>query len=194
MDELTSIILAGSIIPVIAMLIKKLLIENLFNNSKKELIIKSENGRESSLTVNAHDIEKELSEYLKSKKELEKEVQKTLLKIINDNKDLKLHYEKRLNKYDFSIANDDVEIFIDMISSLKNKKSIINEHKKKDISKNNKFILISQNNKIKKALDEVDDDLSFISFSNKKNLNELLEMEIKQKLIPYKSQFKEPDK
>jgi hypothetical protein len=186
MDEFTSVILAGSIIPVIAVLIKKLLIDNLFNNSRKEVIIKSENGKTSNFTVSTHDIEKEISEYLKSMKELEKEVQKTLLKIVNENKDLNLHYEKRLNKYDFSIANDDIKIFIDMTSNLKNKKSIINEHKKNDINKNNKFILISQNNKIKKELDEIDENLSFISFSNKKNLNELLEMEIKQKLMPNK--------
>ncbi len=183
MEELSSIILAGAIIPMIALVIKKIFIDTAFKNSKKELIIKNENGKTSILTLKTNNFEQEISNYLKNQKDIESEVQKTINKIINENKKLNLKFSKD-SKYDFSLENNDIKIFIDVISNLKDKDSLIQSYKKTFKNNNEKLILINKNNnhKYKVDSDKLNNELSFISFSNKKNLNLSLEAEIMEKI------------
>ncbi|EGQ9994412.1 hypothetical protein FR279_22610, partial [Vibrio vulnificus] len=85
MDSLVAALAAGSLIPTIAFVIKKLIVDQVFKNISKEIRIESSSGKSRYYLVNADVDEKEILRIIESEIDFESVVEKSLIQYIKKN-------------------------------------------------------------------------------------------------------------
>jgi hypothetical protein len=117
MEELLTLIAAGSLIPVISFIVKKLIVDKAFEFMKDEISIKDKNGKEIKFIASTGISNEEIKIIFESELKFEAEVQKSINKFIHvHNKfDLKLSHGKYI---DFLLSYDDKKIGIEAKSNV----------------------------------------------------------------------------
>jgi len=116
MDEFSSLLLIGSIIPALAFFIKKIIIDKTLNTLANEFSIKSENGKELKFIAKSDISGSEIKKIVESEMNFETEVKKHLSHFITSNK--KLNLELSHGKYvDFIVTQGDKIIGIEAKSN-----------------------------------------------------------------------------
>lgn len=122
MEEVLSLIIAGVLIPSIAFLSKKIIIEKLLHKSKVGMIIKGENGREIKYLVESKTTGEQLRKIYESELKFEEQVKKSLKKYIELNRSLNLVLnEEKL--VDYLIEYNDKKIGVEAKLNTKNFKA-----------------------------------------------------------------------
>jgi hypothetical protein len=106
MEELLTLIAAGSLIPAISIIIKKYIIDKVFEVSKNEITIKDKVGKEFKILIDAKDSDTEIKKIFETEIKFESEVQKILNKFIYNHKKLKLQLSSG-NNLDFLLDFND---------------------------------------------------------------------------------------
>lgn len=86
MDEMILAIIAGSLIPAIALITKKLVIDKVFNNINREIEIKTSSGKTRNYIINGKADEKIIIQLLESEINFELVVEKYIKNYINKSK------------------------------------------------------------------------------------------------------------
>ncbi|ENK1960118.1 hypothetical protein [Vibrio cholerae] len=179
MDSLVAALAAGSLIPTIAFVIKKLIVDQVFKNISKEIRIESSNGKSRYYLVNADVDEKEILRIIESEIDFESVVEKSLIQYIKKNK--KNNF-KINNNYcaDFIVENDGKKIAIEAKSNFDNFKANWAKKYINEASDINELIFVVNS----KISDEIRKDIEreignshvkFISSPNGHKLNQSLE-------------------
>ncbi|RWX52744.1 hypothetical protein [Photobacterium chitinilyticum] len=179
MDSLIAVLAAGSLIPTIAIIIKKLVIDQVFKNINKEIKIESSSGKSRNYLVNADIDEREIMRIIESEIDFEMVVRKSLNKYINKNRKQKLTVLDDYNA-DFIVEMDGKKVAVEAKSNLDNFKAIWAKHYIDGNENINELILVV-NSKISEQIrldieDAIGDSrVKFISSPNGRRLNESLE-------------------
>ncbi|MBV7439698.1 hypothetical protein [Aeromonas sp. sif2416] len=78
MDELSTLIIAGSLIPAISFLVKKFIVDKIFSGLENEISIKDVNGKIIKFTVNTNTSNEEIRDIFESELQFEETVERNL--------------------------------------------------------------------------------------------------------------------
>lgn len=179
MDGLIAALAAGSLIPTIAFVIKKLIVDQVFKNISKEIRIESSNGKSRHYLVSADVDEKEILRIIESEIDFESVVERSLTQYIKKNKknNFKINSDYCA---DFIVENDGKKIAIEAKSNFDNFKAnwarkYINEES--DINELIFVVNSKISNEIRKDIEREigNSHVKFISSPNGRNLSQSLE-------------------
>jgi hypothetical protein len=179
MEELLALIAAGSLIPAIAFLSKKLIIEKILEHTKKEILITDQNGKKSKYLVEFNMPSEEINKIFEKEIKFEKQVKSSLDKYISQHRKMKLKISEE-KTFDFLISFENKRIGVEAKASASNfKANWISDYFSKD-SNAEKLIMIFDS-KIPESLtekimhSEYKNKVKFISSPRGKGLNETIE-------------------
>jgi cell fate (sporulation/competence/biofilm development) regulator YlbF (YheA/YmcA/DUF963 family) len=104
MNELLAVIAAGALIPAISLIVKKLIVDRIFEGRESEISIRGKDGKEFKLLLDSGASSEELRDIFESEIEFEAEVKKNLERFIRSHEkyDLKLSNGKQVDFLLFS--------------------------------------------------------------------------------------------
>ncbi|ENC9835243.1 hypothetical protein ABLG28_001498 [Vibrio fluvialis] len=179
MDSLLAALAAGSLIPTIAFVIKKLLVDQIFKNLSKEIKIESSNGKSRNYLVGADVDEKEILRIIESEFDFESVVEKSLNQYIKKNKKNNL---KINNDYfaDFIVENEGKKIAIEAKSNFDNFKANWAKKYINESSDINELIFVVNSKISEQIRKDIEREIGnskvkFISSPNGRKLNQSLE-------------------
>lgn len=116
MEELLTLIAAGSLIPAISFLVKKIIIDKAFEVMENEISIKDKNGKVLKFIASSNISNEDVKIIFESELNFEAEVKKNINKFIHEHK--KHNFELSYGKYiDFLLSYDDKKIGIEAKSN-----------------------------------------------------------------------------
>lgn len=179
MDSLIAALAAGSLIPAIAFLLKKLIVDQVFKNITKEIKIESRNGKSRNYLVNADVDEKEILRIIESEIDFELMVEKSLNNYIKNNKKNSVKINSDYFA-DFIVENNGKKIAIEAKSNFDNFKANWAKKYINDSSDINELIFVVNSkisDQIRKDIEREigNSKVKFISSPNGRKLNQSLE-------------------
>ncbi|MCS0082271.1 hypothetical protein NDJ28_07465 [Vibrio alginolyticus] len=179
MDSLIAALAAGSLIPAIALLLKKLIVDQVFKNITKEIKIESRNGKSRNYLVNADVDEKEILRIIESEIDFELMVEKSLNNYIKNNKKNSVKINSDYFA-DFIVENNGKKIAIEAKSNFDNFKANWAKKYINDSSDINELIFVVNSkisDQIRKDIEREigNSKVKFISSPNGRKLNQSLE-------------------
>ncbi|EJD6084789.1 TPA: hypothetical protein KEY91_002714 [Proteus mirabilis] len=178
MDELISLFLAGAMIPTIAILVKKFLVDRAFKKIQSEILVKNKDGKKLKFFTTLNVTDEEVKKIFESELNFEINVKKNIDKFIAAHKNL--NFELSNGKYvDFILSYADKVIAIEAKSNANLfKAEWISDYFKENADVDELIMII--NSKIPKEFIEEKNKLSngkkisFIAAPREKELNKLL--------------------
>ena len=185
MDDILSIILFGSIVPAVSYLIKILVIDNVFNYTKNEILLKSKEGKEFRYIVGLNESNEDIRKLFEDELKFEKLVEKNLYRFIKSHNlvDYHLTEGKRL---DFLLSVNDRKIGIEAKSNVEHFKTKWVSSYFKENNDIDELIMIVNSKIPNDFMDEINkaegSKVKFISSSNNrgltKSINNILELDL----------------
>lgn len=179
MDDIIAAISAGALIPLVAIFFKKFILDLFFARNRKELFLKSDDGKVMKFMMDLDSSEVDLKNILESELVYEDKVRRSIYRYMKNNKELGLNLREGKH-VDFLLEGSGAKIGIEAKSSIDN----FNAEWLKDYFETNSSIdelIFVANSKITEPLlKEVESmpkkyKLKFISSPNGRNLNNTLE-------------------
>ncbi|MNG66275.1 hypothetical protein D3C81_1120500 [compost metagenome] len=116
MEELTSLLLAGALIPTIAIIVRKLIVDKVFEKLGNEILVKDKNGKELKFITNSSISSKYVRDVFESELNFEAEVKKNIHKFIGSHSRLGFKLSSGKN-IDFILSRGDKMIGIEAKSN-----------------------------------------------------------------------------